>query len=418
MMSKISIIMPVYNGSQFLEKSIESVSNQTLKDVELICVDDGSDDDSLDVLNKLSERFSFIKVFSQENQGSGKARNAGMKKACGEYIAFLDADDIFIDKESLEMMYETADKNDANIVSSNLQFVEKNYKLKENPHYRLGDYREFDDYGFVLPEDYGIPYAFYKSIFKREFLLRHEIEFPDLIRGQDPIFLAKVLANCGKVYTTPLNFYGYNYSIGGGVNVKINNYKKKLSYIQHFKDTCDVLSEGGLTETSEVYKTHFAKYLYWGDNSLDKELYMIYDKVVGKESDFFDKDNPFFQQFYVGSSAFFAFQQDSEEYFEKVRQNLLGMKVSDKFNSINLKRLEMFIHSDSLEEFKSKYHSEEIRILKEKHESLIDKREKLAQRYESLQQELIELEEFNKSLLNSSSWKLTKPLRAVMNIFR
>lgn len=418
MMTKISIIMPVYNGSQFLEKSIESVSNQTLKDVELICVDDGSDDDSLDVLNKLSERFSFIKVFSQENQGSGKARNAGMKKACGEYIAFLDADDIFIDKESLEMMYETADKNDANIVSSNLQFVEKNYKLKENPHYRLGDYREFDDYGFVLPEDYGIPYAFYKSIFKREFLLRHEIEFPDLIRGQDPIFLAKALANCGKVYTTPLNFYGYNYSIGGGVNVKINNYKKKLSYIQHFKDTCDVLSEGGLAETSEVYKTHFAKYLYWGDNSLDKELYMIYDKVVGKESDFFDKDNPFFQQFYVGSSAFFAFQQDSEEYFEKVRQNLLGMKVSDKFNSINLKRLEMFIHSDSLEEFKSKYHSEEIRILKENHESLIDKREKLAQRYESLQEELIELEEFNKSLLNSSSWKLTKPLRAVMNIFR
>lgn len=419
MMTKISIIMPVYNGSQFLEKSIETVSNQTLKDVELICVDDGSDDDSLEVLNSLSERFSFVKVFSQENQGSGKARNAGMKKASGEYIAFLDADDIFIDSQSLEKMYEIAKDNDANIVSSNLQFVEKNYKLKENPHYGLGDYKEFDDYGFILPEDYGIPYAFYKSIFKREFLIRHEIDFPDLIRGQDPIFLAKALANCGKVYTTPLDFYGYNYSIGGGVNVKINDYRKKLSYIQHFKYTCDVLSEGGLIETSETYKTHFAKYLYWGENSLDKDLYLIYDKVVGMKSDFFDKNDRFFQQFYVGSSAFFVFQEDSEEYFEEVKQELSQMKVSDKFNStycFNL--LVMFLQSDSLEEFKSKYHKEEVRLLKEKNEFLIDKREKLTNIYESLQKESEELEELNESLRNSSSWRMTRPLRKVMKVIR
>ncbi len=92
-MVKISIVMPVYNESDLLEKSILSVAKQTLDDLELICVNDGSTDDSLNVLNNLSEKHDFIKVFSQENQGSGKARNLGMSKASGVYIAFLDADD-------------------------------------------------------------------------------------------------------------------------------------------------------------------------------------------------------------------------------------------------------------------------------------------------------------------------------------
>ena len=227
------------------------------------------------------------------------------------------------------------------------------------------------------------------------------------------------MANCGKVYTVPLNFYGYNYSIGGGVNVKINDYRKKLSYIQHFRDTCDVLRQGGLVETSDVYKVHFAKYLYWGDNFLDKDLYMIYDKVVGRDSGFFDKDDIFFQQFYVGSSAFFVYQENSEEYFRKIRQSISDMELSERFNSdYCFKIVIMFLQSDSVEEFKSKYHSEEVRILKEKNKSLIDKRAKLADKYESMQNRSKELEEFNESLLNSSSWRLTKPLRAVMNMFR
>ena len=78
-MVKVSIVMPVYNGYNFLEKSIESVAKQTLKDVELICIDDGSTDKSLELLNELSEKYGFIKILTQKNQGSGIARNNGIK---------------------------------------------------------------------------------------------------------------------------------------------------------------------------------------------------------------------------------------------------------------------------------------------------------------------------------------------------
>ena len=92
-MIKISIIMPVFNAENYLETACKSVFIQTFKEIELICVDDGSTDNSLAKLHELKNKYDFIKIFTQENQGSGKARNLGMSKASGVYIAFLDADD-------------------------------------------------------------------------------------------------------------------------------------------------------------------------------------------------------------------------------------------------------------------------------------------------------------------------------------
>ena len=94
-MVNVSVIMPVYNDASRLEKSINSFLKQTLIEKELICVNDGSTDNSLEVLNEFAEKYESIKVFSQENQGSGKARNLGITEAKGQYIGFLDADDFF-----------------------------------------------------------------------------------------------------------------------------------------------------------------------------------------------------------------------------------------------------------------------------------------------------------------------------------
>ena len=188
-MTTVSIIMPVYNDADRLDKSITTVINQTLKDIELICVNDGSSDDSLKILNEFAEQYDFIKVLSQENQGSGKARNYGIGEASGEYIGFLDADDIFIENNALEKLYETAIENDANMVSGNIKLVDQ--KGKFSPFLPL-DY--YEDYNVILPEQYGIPWSFYKNIFKREFIVSNDISFPDLLRGQDPVFLAEILS--------------------------------------------------------------------------------------------------------------------------------------------------------------------------------------------------------------------------------
>ena len=101
---KISIMMPVYNLENYLDRSIGSIIAQPLDELELICVNDGSSDNSLKILREFEEKYNFIKVFTQENQGAGPALNRCIGEASGEYIAFLDADDIYVDKTALEKM--------------------------------------------------------------------------------------------------------------------------------------------------------------------------------------------------------------------------------------------------------------------------------------------------------------------------
>ena len=132
--------MPVYNGEEFLEKSIESVSKQTLKDIELICVDDGSTDNSLKILKDLQKKYDFIKILTQENQGSGKARNYGIDESKGEYIGFLDADDIFVDSDALERMYEIGNFYDADMVAANLKELLPDGELIYNSNYKDDNY--------------------------------------------------------------------------------------------------------------------------------------------------------------------------------------------------------------------------------------------------------------------------------------
>lgn len=246
LMVKISVVMPVFNESDLLEKSILSVSNQTLDDLELICVDDGSTDDSLNVLNELSEKHDFIKVFSQENQGSGKARNLGMAKASGEYIAFLDADDFYIDDDALEKLYETAVKKDADMVTGNIKLVNKKGKFSPFAHLEY-----YTDYKEILPEEYGIPWSFYKSIYKKEFLVENNIIFPDLLRGQDPVFLAEVLSKVDKVYAVPVDVYAYFYINGAK---QCNTFKKRHDHIMHYKMVFDYLSDSKFSEVRHSFR--------------------------------------------------------------------------------------------------------------------------------------------------------------------
>ena len=175
-MTKISIIMPVYNDEEYLKEAIRSIQDQTMSDIELICVDDGSTDSSLDILNELSSKYDFIQVFSQENQGSGSARNKGLDVAEGEFIAFLDSDDIYIDNNALKVMYDTAKLHDADIVSANLSSFNPKRNLLNERHNCQKNIC-FDDYCEISPKDYGIPWSFYKNIFKREIIEKYHIRF-------------------------------------------------------------------------------------------------------------------------------------------------------------------------------------------------------------------------------------------------
>ena len=332
--------MPVFNAENFLETSCKSVFNQTFKDVELICIDDGSTDNSLTKLYELKEKYDFIKILTQENQGSGKARNYGMDNASGDYIAFLDADDIFVDNTALENMYDFGVKHDADMVAGNLKRVSLDGKLEDNFNYKEGNYAYFSDFDVIKPKEYGIPWAFYKNIFKTEFLNKFNIRFPDLKRGQDPVLLAEVLVNIDEIPVVPVDLYGYNYAVGGGANSKVDDYTKKYDFIKHYRDTFEILENAGFDGISNKYKEKLALHLRLNRNKDDMELQEIVWEVFS--------DNVYYDGFkgnlfnMIMGKAFDNLNESNLDKFHKIiKHSFFSMSCVDDF----------FIPYDELEKF-------------------------------------------------------------------
>ena len=127
-MFKVSIIVPVYNVQKYLVKCLDSLINQTLKDIEIICINDGSVDNSLDILQDYAKLDERIIIINKENEGQSVARNIGIESARGEYIGFVDSDD-WVDLEYFERLYNSAKANDADIACAGVKRV-KTKKVK------------------------------------------------------------------------------------------------------------------------------------------------------------------------------------------------------------------------------------------------------------------------------------------------
>lgn len=132
---KISIIVPIYNASSFLEKCVRSIMNQNFQDIEIICINDGSVDNSLEILKKLQKEDNRIIIVDKENEGVSKARNIAIEKAKGKYCLNIDSDD-WIEQGYLKSMYERAEKDNLDITISNVRF---DYLDKPQKNYILND---------------------------------------------------------------------------------------------------------------------------------------------------------------------------------------------------------------------------------------------------------------------------------------
>ena len=117
-MPKVSIIVPIFNAEKYIEKCLNTLVNQTLQDIEIICVNDGSTDHSMDPVKKLAAEDTRIKIIEQAHQKQGAARNNGMKIASGEYLGFVDADD-WVDVDFFEKLYNAAQAYKVDIALAN-----------------------------------------------------------------------------------------------------------------------------------------------------------------------------------------------------------------------------------------------------------------------------------------------------------
>ena len=210
---KVSIILPVYNVEKYLEECIESAINQTLNDIEIIAVNDGSTDSSIDILKKYEEKYNFVKVITQENKGLSGARNTGLREAKGEYVYFLDSDD-YIELNAMEYCYNLAVDNKLDIITFDAtSFVDKdyngkilieNYKRDNKLETKVMNGQDFYNYA---KERRGYNTPIWLNFYRREFLMLNKIEFYEGIIHEDELHTLKsyILANC--IMYIPKSFF-------------------------------------------------------------------------------------------------------------------------------------------------------------------------------------------------------------------
>lgn len=413
--------MPVYNLEDYIEHAMESLFNQTLKDIEIVCVNDGSVDNSLEVLKEYESKYDFIKVFSQENKGAGPALNKCIEEATGEYIAFLDADDIYVDDDALEKMYDYAFENNADMVAGNLKFVEgDDYKIVDADHYKRGLYRLCDKKTSISPDHYGIPYAFYKNIFKREFLNKHDIRFPPYKRGVDTLFLARALVNVDRIYTIPVWLYGYNHAVGGGFNKKLSDYDFIRNFFKVFKGVFDTFYEAGFDKVAHEFKKELILYFNFKDNATDYGIYELVLEVFGEDGKYFEDFKDEYEVFVATQLINHLYENPTDELYESTKQEILDLNLNENkiVSEDLLKKVHLLLSSNTLQEFRQNYLEYSFITLEKKNEKLNKKVRSLKRKNSKYRRALKKERKLNKSLLNSSSWKLTKPLRAVKRAFK
>ena len=247
-MLKVSVIIPVYNVEAYLRQCLDSVLNQTLRDIEIICVDDGSTDGSAAILAEYAAKDGRVKVLHHEHTNAGAARNAGMAVATGEYLGFVDSDD-WCELTLFEKAYNKAESDDADVV--------------------LWRHREYDDRDGKIAREvpFGAPigvknpfaatalganafscfnFAPWNRIVRSESVRRHRVKFQQIERSNDVCFGCLALAVALRV--SVIDEVLYNYRLRTSGNLQSDNHKSPLSIVEAWKLLAVELSGRGLIE--------------------------------------------------------------------------------------------------------------------------------------------------------------------------
>ena len=219
-MVKISIIVPVYNVEKYLPKCLESLIHQTLKDIEIICINDGSTDNSLSILKDYAKNDSRIRIINKENGGISATRNSGINAAMGDFLSFIDSDD-WIDLDFFEKLYLAAKKYSADIAAAGiirisgrrkrvlLDFKKEIVTDDTNEKFRLCD---------IPDKSYTC-----NKIYRTSKIKDLNILFKDNIIYEDIIFTPEAVHKLGALITVPGTYYFYYKRRGSITNTKSNN---------------------------------------------------------------------------------------------------------------------------------------------------------------------------------------------------
>ncbi len=343
-MVEISVILPVYNSESYLRECLDSLVNQTFKDIEILCINDGSSDNSLQILKEYEKEDNRIILIDQNNIGVAKTRNNALKMVNGNYVYFMDSDD-YLDVNAFKKLHANITANESEICILKAIFVngEEKYKF---PAFDLD--KEFSNVNFskftftykdIKSHVLNDLFAPWLKLYNREFLVNNEdFTFPEIKSYSDAPFHVKTLLNAGKISFVPEYLYYYR--------------ENEESLVHSSSNTINFF------ELSEIIKDYLIK------------------------NNFFDEFRSEFEAFQVVKLVYYMGFTDSCEFYTKAKSDLESIDFQN--NSLILKqdadKANLILESKTLKEA-------------------------------SLSIQLYDCKRKIKSLENSKSWKITKPIR-------
>lgn len=270
---KVSVIIPIYNTAEYLPQCLESVMNQTLQDIEIICVNDGSTDDSPQILSEYALKDERIRIINKDNGGLVAARKTGVLAVKGEYVAFVDSDD-WIEPNMYEQLLEMAEKYQVDMVTCGF-FLEGNYTTMHMDTVSQGIYEGTDmadlrDKAIYNLEEHssGVKASLCYKLFKRELIQSAQCKVPnEITMAEDKMCLLTALLKCHSVYIFHKPFYHYRIRANSMVNTGSEEYLLRVYAVyKYLKELYqDALFTKSMRRQAEIYITEL---LYKGINTL------------------------------------------------------------------------------------------------------------------------------------------------------
>ena len=273
-MAKISVIVPVYNVEKYLDKCLGSLVKQTLKDIEIIVVNDGSPDNSQDIINKYIKKYKNVFGYKKKNGGLSSARNYGLKYATGEYIAFIDSDD-YVDKSMMEKMYNKAISDNFDIVVCDLELVNESYESIGKVSSKICKDLYDNDVRKMLVDFYPVVC---NKIYKRE-LFDNDLTFKVGVLYEDVEFMHRLIPYVNSIGVVGDNLY-YYLQREGAITKTFD--ERLYHYVDNWNGILDFYNDRGFYEG---YKSElefcYVRYLY---ATFVKRATNFGDKVKYKEA--------------------------------------------------------------------------------------------------------------------------------------
>ena len=312
-MPKISILVPIYNVEKYLAECLESIVKQTLTDIEIICINDGSTDNSLKIIQNFANKDSRIKVVDKANSGYGASMNLGLSMATGEYIGIVESDD-FVKTEMFFDLYQIAQENDADIVKSD--FYE--FNSKKNSYRKSGKISRFIANRVISakaePKILKIMPSIWSAIYKREFLNENNICFLETPNAsyQDTSFSFKALSLAKRILFTT---NAYLYYRTDNENSSVKSSKKVFAICDEYAEITRFLNENPkIKEYANDIKLikEYSAYI-WNAKRIDNKFL----------AEFVDKFSDIFKTYFENNEL-------SQFFYKKYSHKEINLLLNDK----------------------------------------------------------------------------------------